>query len=307
MVTYFFASPLVLSLDLPESPRPQSSLSWWCSHTQAQFAPELDMTLSLAQDAISVLIDLAERGEIDPWNVKVIEVVDRYLSELNPVPEKGTSPYYADLSRSGQAFLYASMLVLLKADSLLQSTSESEDADLENAEEWFEEARDAIATLPLKLEEQLHRRAVAPPPRKRRVTLQEMIAQLQLMAQTLAEPVRRSRSRRALRQAKSKAARDITQLAHQENLTETATELEQFLRDRQSEIYDNREWLPFEELLVVWTPTAPPSPHASENSDRVALFWALLLLSSQSKVELEQEEFYQDLKIRLTLDANGTS
>ncbi len=265
------------------------------------------MTLSLAQDAISVLIDLAERGEIDPWNVKVIEVVDRYLSELNPVPEKGTSPYYADLSRSGQAFLYASMLVLLKADSLLQSTSESEDADLENAEEWFEEARDAIATLPLKLEEQLHRRAVAPPPRKRRVTLQEMIAQLQLMAQTLAEPVRRSRSRRALRQAKSKAARDITQLAHQENLTETATELEQFLRDRQSDIYDNREWLPFEELLAVWVPTAPPSPHASENSDRVALFWALLLLSSQSKVELEQEEFYQDLKIRLTLDANGTS
>ncbi|MBE9042471.1 segregation/condensation protein A [Oscillatoriales cyanobacterium LEGE 11467] len=265
------------------------------------------MTLSLAQDAISVLIDLAERGEIDPWNVKVIEVVDRYLAELNPVPEVGTSPYYADLSRSGQAFLYASMLVLLKADSLLQSTSENDEPGLEDAEEWFEEARDAIATLPLKLEEQLHRRAVAPPPRKRRVTLQEMIDQLQVMATTLAEPLRRSRSRRALRQAKSKAARDITQLAHQENLTEMATELEQFLRDRRSEFCSEREWLPFEELLAMWTPTVPPSLHKSETSDRVALFWALLLLSSQSKVELEQEEFYQDINIRLTLEDDRTS
>jgi segregation and condensation protein A len=30
----------------------------------------------------------------------------------------------------------------------------------------------------------------------------------------------------------------------------------------------------------------------------VGVFWALLLLSAQSKVELEQAEFYQTLKIR---------
>jgi segregation and condensation protein A len=36
----------------------------------------------------------------------------------------------------------------------------------------------------------------------------------------------------------------------------------------------------------------------SRGSDRVGVFWALLLLSAQSKVELSQEEFYQDLKIR---------
>jgi segregation and condensation protein A len=35
-----------------------------------------------------------------------------------------------------------------------------------------------------------------------------------------------------------------------------------------------------------------------KSSDRVGVFWALLLLSAQSKVELYQEEFYQDLKIR---------
>nr|MDJ0648910.1 segregation/condensation protein A [Xenococcaceae cyanobacterium MO_188.B19] len=33
-------------------------------------------------------------------------------------------------------------------------------------------------------------------------------------------------------------------------------------------------------------------------NDKAAIFWALLLLSSQSKVELSQEEFYQDLSLR---------
>ena len=42
------------------------------------------MAASLAQNAIALLIDLAERGEIDPWDVKVIDVVDRFLSQLQP-------------------------------------------------------------------------------------------------------------------------------------------------------------------------------------------------------------------------------
>ncbi len=40
----------------------------------------------------------------------------------------------------------------------------------------------------------------------------------------------------------------------------------------------------------------------AERHERVSIFWALLLLSAQSKVELSQEEFYQDIKIR-TLEA----
>ena len=32
------------------------------------------MTQSLARDAVAFLIDLAEKGEVDPWDVKVIDV-----------------------------------------------------------------------------------------------------------------------------------------------------------------------------------------------------------------------------------------
>lgn len=270
------------------------------------------MSVSLAQDAIALLIELAEKGEIDPWDVRVIEVVDRYLSGLAPTPTVssgvGASPYHADLSRSGQAFLYASMLVWLKADSLLRSESLLDDPEDLEAEQWLEEDVASASTLPLRLERQLRRRAVAPPPRKRPVTLSEMIAQLEVMAQTLAEPLRPLRPRRSRALSKTQAAGEIAELAHQENLTETAAELDRFLAQNWLNFSPDRDWMEFDRLLDLWSAASPFSvAHASPTSHQVALFWALLLLSSQSKVELQQDEFYQDLKIRPISDAVETA
>lgn len=272
----------------------------------------MKMSVSLAQDAIALLIELAEKGEIDPWDVRVIEVVDRYLSGLTPKPtpssELGASPYHADLSRSGQAFLYASMLVWLKADSLLRSESLQDEPENPEAEEWIEDIADATSSLPLRLERQLHRRAVAPPPRKRPVTLSEMIEQLQVMAATLAEPLRPLRPRRSRALSKSQAEGQIAELAHQENLTETAVELDRFLVQNWSSFSPDRDWLEFDRLLHLWSAASPISlPHASPASHQVALFWALLLLSSQSKVELMQEDFYQELKVRPISDDDRSS
>ena len=72
---------------------------------------------SITKEAIAMLIDLAESGEIDPWDVQVIDVVDRFLSRL-------ISDDRRDLYESGQALLYASMLVLLKAQTLSQAITE---------------------------------------------------------------------------------------------------------------------------------------------------------------------------------------
>ncbi len=269
------------------------------------------MSVSIARDAIALLIDLAQQGEINPWDVKVIEVIDRYLSDLAPAQvsraSEGRSPYEDNLSRSGQAFLYASMLVLLKADSLARSESVVEDEDGEGeVEELAIADGEQSASMPLRLEKQLRRRAVAPPPKKRRVTLPELISQLQLMEKTIAQPNRKRRSRRSRRKARKEAIRDVTQLAHEENLTETATKLEQFLSQHWHRIAPEQDWLPLDGLLQAWAGAtqsaqtqAVDAQDPSRQHDRVGVFWALLLLSAQSKVELMQEEFYQDLKLRL--------
>ena len=36
----------------------------------------------VVEDPVEILVGLAERGEIDPWNINIIEVTDRFLSEL---------------------------------------------------------------------------------------------------------------------------------------------------------------------------------------------------------------------------------
>jgi chromatin segregation and condensation protein Rec8/ScpA/Scc1 (kleisin family) len=53
-------------------------------------------------------------------------------------------------------------------------------------------------------------------------------------------------------------------------------------------------------LLNIWHQHQAPLLE-EEKQDKVGVFWALLLLSSQSKVELSQDEFYQDLKIQVIL------
>lgn len=267
------------------------------------------MTVSLAQNAIAFLIDLAEQGEIDPWDVKVIDVIDRFLQTLKtePVtlPESGRSPYEASLSESGQAFLYASMLVLLKADTLVRAEVDEAAAALE-AEAFLEEAEGLVEMpLPRNLEQHLHRRAIAPPPEHRPVTLKELIEQLENIASIISEQPPRVRARRAQPQSKRQAVRAITQLAHQENLSEIAAALEAFLNQYWNLLESELSWLHFEELLTEWPKYRPhvgnhssESPEAADKHERVGVFWGLLYLSAQSKVELSQEEFYQDLWVR---------
>src|SRR4028118_56492 len=110
------------------------------------------MTETPATEAIALLIDLAQRGEINPWDVQVIEVIDRYLSTVALGNDTDLGRCDADLSQSGQAFLWASMLVLLKADTLnrLEEVEELELTDID------EEIDATVQTrLPLHLERHL--------------------------------------------------------------------------------------------------------------------------------------------------------
>ena len=288
------------------------------------------MTETPANEAIALLIDLAQRGEINPWDVQVIEVIDRYLSELALGNEVQPGQRDADLSQSGQAFLWASMLVLLKADTLAR-LGEPEVVEIIDEDEDMEIGDGT--RLPLHLERHLRRRAAAPPPKKRPVTLSELIEQLQQMAAQLGEASFSPRPKPSRSVSRTQAASAIAHLAHDENLTEIAARLEVFLARHWQQLSAGKDWLNLDQLLEWWTlpsvalDEAPSRSfgnasgerdidgadalneiNASSNKvvevtlqrtdDRVGVFWALLLLSAQSKVELSQEEFYQDLKIR---------
>lgn len=267
--------------------------------------------LASLSEGIALLIDLAKQGEIDPWDVRVIEVIDRYLSQLTPGLDSVPNNQFVELSESGQAFLYASMLVLLKADSLMNSDAPGDDDAMITEELEFLGSESETEWLrPQNLERQLRRRAVAKVPQKRQVTLQELIDQLQLMAATIAQHQSRPRPRRNVSVNKNKALKAIAELAHEENLVEMAGKLDELLRAEG--VGPQGDWLELEQLLVMWSnliskqKTQIPNhvestnllPVSHSQHDRVGVFWALLLLSAQSKVELSQDEFYQDIKVR---------
>ena len=176
------------------------------------------MTLSIAEsvtkDAIALLINLAERGEIDPWDVQVIDVVDRFLSRLIVSDRR-------DLYDSGQALLYASMLVLLKANSLSDIQTAYEQAALDDDVEELEISETDSLRLPTDFDKRLRRLPVALPPKARKITLEELIAQIEAIAEIVDrkpnKPSKRPIQGKVARRAAMKA---IAELAHKENLSE---------------------------------------------------------------------------------------
>lgn len=228
-------------------------------------ATTTNSTNSITKEAIALLIELAESGEIDPWDVQVIDVVDRFLSRL-------ISDDRRDLYESGQALLYASMLVLLKAETLSQTVTEPLEA---------EELLDDAAVPPEKrinFDAAIRRRPVALPPVGRKTTLQELIAQLEEIAQTIGQVGKRSKSNHNRPQSRQVALRAIAQLAHKENLSEMALKLEEFF-------YQNPTHTDISELTKVF-------------GDRVGVFTGLLFLSAQAKVELVQSDFYGQIQVQ---------
>ena len=258
-----------------------------------------------AQEAIATLTELAQRGEIDPWNVQVIEVIDRFLDELglnndNIQPENYKE---TDLPQSGQAFLWASKLVLFKADTLERLTQVEEEFEDELWEDEIQQNR----RLPLKLENHIRRRPSAPPPKTRRVTLEELIEQIKQIEKEIENTTIKPRKVAPRKHSKKEATRLVKQLAHDENLTEIALRLEQFLAIKLPQLSPGNHSIPLEKLVDWWSDPhlssdnmlalSNPSENKHQGKDKVGVFWALLLLSSQSKVELSQKKFYHDLTI----------
>ena len=246
-----------------------------------------------ARLAIRLLQDAAESGELDPWDVDVIAVIDGFLDQLSQrinVPKQVAAAiagrggsYERDLADSSEAFLAASVLVGLKAElleaSILPPAAEIEEGfDAEFDEQgWLDPAFD----LPRRPERHLQRRPVAPPPLRRPVTLGELIEQLESIAEQLeSDELQQKRRQRQKRYSDREAIAQVSSLAHREKLPETTAALGVFLNGWE----DALNWLDFEALVDRWRDAAA----ADLDTDRVGVFWALLFLSSQGRVELEQ-------------------
>ncbi len=235
----------------------------------------------MPEDAIGILIDLARRGEIDPWDIDVVQLTDRFLRSLERIDA-------SDLARSGQALFYASVLVRMKAEILegqMQETPPEEDSA-----DDFELAPEAV--WPVALERVLRRRSAAPAMSERPLTLNDLIAHLKEVEHLERQQGREHLKERrpALKGVSVQTMEQIEHLAHHENLEALVAELWELLSAAWNAGTATRL-----ELLLQQFP------------DRVGAFLGLLFLAHRSQVVLSQDEFYQDIAIYAAVeDAAGS-
>jgi segregation and condensation protein A len=72
------------------------------------------------EEPVEILVAMAERGEIDPWNVDIVEVTDRFLEELERMRE-------LDLRVSGRTLFFAATLLRMKSEYLEEEEVDEED------------------------------------------------------------------------------------------------------------------------------------------------------------------------------------
>lgn len=269
-----------------------------------------------ARLAIRLLQDAAEKGDIDPWDVDVIAVVDGFLDQLRQriaaprlVRPLGGS-YEQDLAETSEAFLAASVLVALKAEVLEAATFPPEpvlDQELEFGceevgQDWLMAAG---VELPRRPERHLWRRPVAPPPLQRPVTLGELIRQLEDIAERLETEELRARQRpRSRRYSERAAIAQVAALAHREKLPETTAALSRFLVEWPPAV----AWVSFDALVEAWAAkVGDDGAEAELDRDRVGVFWALLFLTHQGKLALEQHNgLFGPLRLRRLPDVGET-
>jgi segregation and condensation protein A len=153
-----------------------------------------------------VLVELARRGDIDPWDIDIARATEKFLEYIDSLEKR-------DLRIPARTLLYASILLRMKSDSVEGPREEEPLPETEEGEEPFEE-EEKIEGLP------------RPPVRrhtKRPVTLEELIAELKK-----AEMVGR---RKAMRERWPTPTEKALDLSHEEGIEDRIKVLGPFLDD----------------------------------------------------------------------------
>ncbi len=240
-------------------------------------------------EPVELLVQLAEDGEIEPWDIDIVAVTDAYLERLEAV----------DLRVSGRALFYASVLLRMKSDALL----EEDQAEPEQTDEAFPDMAppddvpfDPIGELEREIDRRLERKRVRGTPE----TLDELIRELRdIERRTWWKPAREydtSGSPRGFHRGTQSidyhttdehrldhepTEAEVTGATHGEDIEDL---IEQVRRAVDEQFDAGRREVLFAEIHDV-------------AGSAVGTYLGLLFLAHRGHVELEQDELFGDLWI----------
>ncbi len=248
--------------------------------------PLLDMPSSgknTENEGIGILVQMAKAGKIDPWNIDLLDVTDKYLAHICDMKSQ-------NLRLTGRTFLFAAVLLKLKSNVLegIDVLSFEESAyEPEFDEDGFVAEYNEDDYIPtsnvISIDEVLQRRASVRQNNKRVVTLKDLIRQLEFYEQLEKKQSLKSAHERAKRRVQSYSRLtpdDIVNLAHEEYIEDCVIRLKENL----VQIFTKNTKIELNELTLL-------------GMDKVSAYIALLFLTAETDYDLDQEEFYSDLYV----------
>jgi len=229
-------------------------------------------------DGIEILVEMAQCGKIDPWNIDIADVTDKYLQQL--VEMKANN-----LKLTGRTLFFAALLLRLKSD-ILEGIKLFEEEELEELDMLvdIEEIEDDIdMSNVISIDQVLERRTSVRLHRGRVVTLQDLIKQLEFYEKLDKKLAFKNKQRKASQRTGSYekfTAEDIVNMAHDEYIDRSIRGLQEVL----DKLFQSDDRIELSELQKT-------------GMDKVSIYIALLFLASTSRIDLVQEEFYSDLYV----------
>jgi segregation and condensation protein A len=241
-------------------------------------------------EPVELLVQLAEEGKIEPWDIDIVAVTDAFLERLDG----------SDLRTSGRALFYASVLLRMKSDEILAPDDPVDEEPWEAAmgdDGAFDPDHDPIDALESEIDRRLDRKHARGSPE----TLDELVRELREAEygswwkegrtyDTSDSPHGYGRGTQTLdyhaaddfREEGEPGEADVTGTAHTEDIETTITDVETALRTQ----YDNgRDEVLFAEIRRV-------------GGRPVHTFLALLFLAHRGVVHLQQDELFGDLWVQ---------
>ena len=227
------------------------------------------------EEPVEILVRLAESGEIDPWNIDIVEVTDRFLQELDRMQK-------LDLRVSGRTLFFASTLLRMKSEYLDEPEVLPEaEGDFIEENSFFDDDGFSFGefTEPVdRLEREIQRRLKRKDHRKRPVTLYELIKDLKTAEKMFR---RRQRRRGDVQPEFFFEAEDVVSVAHEEDFSDTA-----------SSVYSCYENLAKKSEKVTLSEMC-----GDMGKDLRSVYLPLLFLMLEGKLILRQEEFFGEITV----------
>jgi len=239
-------------------------------------------------EPVELLVQLAKDGEIAPWDIDIVRVTDAFLDRLDD----------ADLRQGGRALFYASVLLRMKSDAMLDEEPEQDPFE----EEAWEEPPGSVGGDPFAaLEKEIDRRIERKHARGTPTTLDELVRELRERERETVWKESRSydtsdspggyargtqtldyRSGDDFRMDDEPTEADTLGNAHDEHMEDIINDVYLAVQAQ----YDKGR----DEVLYAEVEDAGGS--------RVDTFLGLLFLAHRGQVRLQQDELFGDLWIR---------